>query len=99
MSSGQGCSKLHTFRDLLLYQSNCEQFSRLRTINIGGVSLQLFERTQMKRQYRHLSAYSCDECTGPVIAGSLGVRETEISKESDVSEVEPPRLSYHHRQS
>jgi hypothetical protein len=37
----------------------------------------------MRRQYLHLSAYSCDKCTGPVIAASLAVRENEISKETD----------------
>ncbi len=38
----------------------------------------------MKKQYLHLSAYSCDKCAGPVIAGSIGVRENEISKETDI---------------
>ena len=38
----------------------------------------------MKIQYLHLSAYSCDKCTGPVVAGSLAVRENEISKETDI---------------
>lgn len=41
----------------------------------------------MRRQYLHLSAYSCEKCTGPVIAGSLAVRENEISKETDVRQV------------
>jgi hypothetical protein len=41
----------------------------------------------MRRQYLHLSAYSCDQCTGPVIAGSLAVRENEISKETDVRQI------------
>jgi hypothetical protein len=36
----------------------------------------------MRNQYLHLSAYLCDLCAEPVIAGSLGVRESEISKES-----------------
>ena len=40
----------------------------------------------MKRQYLHLSAYVCDECAGPVIAGSTAVRENEISKETDLRE-------------
>ena len=39
----------------------------------------------MRRQYLHLSAYPCDGCAGPVIAGSLAVRENEISKETDIS--------------
>lgn len=53
----------------------------------------------MKRQYLHLSAYSCDECTGPVIAGSLGVRENEISKETEIRQVGAICLSCGHRQS
>lgn len=52
----------------------------------------------MRRQYLHLSAYSCDKCTGPVIAGSLAVRENEISKESDIRQVGAICLSCGHRQ-
>jgi hypothetical protein len=39
----------------------------------------------MQKHYLHLSAYPCDSCAGPVIAGSIGVRENEISKETDLS--------------
>jgi hypothetical protein len=53
----------------------------------------------MKRQYLHLSAYSCDKCTGPVVAGSLAVRENEISKETDIRQVGAICLSCGHRQS
>ena len=53
----------------------------------------------MKKQYLHLSAYPCDTCAGPVIAGSLGVRENEISKETDVRQVGSICLSCGHRQS
>ena len=53
----------------------------------------------MKRQYLHLSAYSCDKCDGPVIAGSLAVRENEISKETDIRQVGAICLSCGHRQS
>lgn len=41
----------------------------------------------MKKQYLHLSAYSCDQCAGPVVAGSTAVRENEISKETDIRSV------------
>ena len=51
----------------------------------------------MKRQYLHLSAYSCDQCAGPVVAGSLAVRENEISKETDVRQVGTICLSCGHR--
>jgi hypothetical protein len=53
----------------------------------------------MKQQYLHLSAYSCDKCAGPVIAGSVAVRENEISKETDIHEVGAICLSCGHRQS
>ena len=53
----------------------------------------------MKKQYLHLSAYSCDKCAGPVIAGSIGVRENEISKETDIRGVGAICLSCGHRQS
>jgi hypothetical protein len=53
----------------------------------------------MRKQYLHLSAYFCDKCAGPVIAGSLGVRENEISKETEIRQVGAMCLSCGHRQS
>jgi hypothetical protein len=53
----------------------------------------------MRKQYLHLSAYSCDKCTGPVVAGSLAIRENEISKETDIREVGAICLTCGHRQS
>ncbi len=41
----------------------------------------------MRRQYLHLSAHRCGECRGPVVSGSLAVRENEISKETDIREI------------
>ena len=38
----------------------------------------------MPKQYLHVTAYRCDKCNGPVVAGSLGVRETVISRETQV---------------
>jgi hypothetical protein len=52
----------------------------------------------MKRQYLHLSAYSCDKCTGPVISGSIGVRENEISQETEIQDVGAICLTCGHRQ-
>lgn len=52
----------------------------------------------MRKQYLHLSAYPCDACGGPVIAGSLAVRENEISKETDIRQVGAICLSCRHRQ-
>jgi RNase P subunit RPR2 len=37
------------------------------------------------KQYLHLTAYRCDQCRGPVVAGSLGTRETAIERETQVS--------------
>ena len=53
----------------------------------------------MKKQYLHLSAYSCDKCAGPVIAGSIGVRENDISKETEIRQVGAICLSCGQRQS
>ena len=52
----------------------------------------------MKMQYLHLSAYSCDKCNGPVVAGSLAVRENEISKETDIRQVGAVCLACGHKQ-
>ena len=52
----------------------------------------------MRKQYLHLSAYPCDKCNGPVVAGSLAVRENEISKETDIRQVGAICLSCGHRQ-
>jgi hypothetical protein len=52
----------------------------------------------MKRQYLYLSAYRCDHCDGPVVRGSIAVRENEISKETDIREIGAICLSCFHRQ-
>jgi hypothetical protein len=52
----------------------------------------------MRRQYLHVSAYFCDKCGGPVISGSTGVRENEISKETEIRNVGAICLSCGHRQ-
>lgn len=52
----------------------------------------------MKRQFLHLCAYSCDKCRGPVVSASLGVRENEISKESQIRQVGAMCLECGHRQ-
>jgi hypothetical protein len=43
-------------------------------------------------------AYSCDQCDGPVVAGSLAVRENEISKETDIRALGEMCLACGHRQ-
>jgi DNA-directed RNA polymerase subunit RPC12/RpoP len=52
----------------------------------------------MRKQYLRLTIYSCDRCNGPVVAGSLGVRENEVSKETDIRQLEAICLSCGHRQ-
>jgi len=52
----------------------------------------------MRKQYLHLSAYSCDKCHGPVVSASLAVRENVISKETDIRQVGAICLSCGHRQ-
>jgi hypothetical protein len=53
----------------------------------------------MRKQYLHLSAYACDVCAGPVVAGAVAVRENEISKETNIRQVGAICLSCGHRQS
>lgn len=52
----------------------------------------------MKKHYLHLSVYRCDKCQGPVVKGSLSVRENEISKETEKLEIGAICLSCGHRQ-
>jgi hypothetical protein len=35
----------------------------------------------------HLFAFPCEKCNGPVIAGSLGVRRGQISRETDIRKI------------
>jgi hypothetical protein len=41
----------------------------------------------MRTNYLSLSAFACVECNGPVISGSVGTRETEIQRETDVRQI------------
>jgi len=52
----------------------------------------------MRKQYLHLSAYSCDKCAGPVIAGSLECERMKISKETEIRQVEQCACPAVHRQ-
>ena len=53
----------------------------------------------MKRHYLHLSVYRCEKCQGPVVTGSLAVRENEISRETEKREIGAVCLSCDSRQS
>src|SRR5438270_5043912 len=37
--------------------------------------------------YLHLAAFVCAQCNGPVIAGFMGTRHDDISKETDIRNV------------
>jgi len=37
--------------------------------------------------YLHLSAFPCEKCSGPVIAGWLGTRHDDISQETNIRKV------------
>lgn len=52
----------------------------------------------MRKHYLHVRAYTCDKCRGPVISGSTAVRENEISKETQITQVGAICLSCGHRQ-
>jgi hypothetical protein len=52
----------------------------------------------MRKQYLHLSAYACEKCNGPVISGSLAVRENEISRPTEIRHVGAICLACSHRQ-
>jgi len=52
----------------------------------------------MRKHYLHIRAYYCDKCGGPVVSGSTGMRENEISRETDIREVGAICLSCGHRQ-
>ena len=52
----------------------------------------------MRKQYLHLSVYVCNQCNGPAVAGTLAVRENDISKETEIRMVGEICLSCGHRQ-
>jgi hypothetical protein len=56
------------------------------------------EDETVRKHYLHLSVFQCSDCSGPVVSGSIAVRENEISKETEVSEVGAICLSCGHRQ-
>jgi hypothetical protein len=59
----------------------------------------LGERAIMKTKYLHISAYPCDKCEGPVIAGAFGIRESEITREGELTQVGAVCLSCGNKQS
>jgi len=73
-----------------------------RSLEFGAITFGYeafaFQRTPMRKQYLHLSAFPCDMCAGPVLSGSVAVRENEISKETDIRPVGAICLSCGHRQ-
>jgi hypothetical protein len=51
----------------------------------------------MKTHYLRLVAFECEKCMGPVVSGSTTMRESEISKETEIQEVGAICLSCGHR--
>jgi len=47
----------------------------------------LVDAADTETYYLHLSAFPCEKCNGPVIAGSLGTRHDHISKETDIRKI------------
>jgi hypothetical protein len=43
--------------------------------------------TETETHYLHLSAFPCEKCNGPLIAGSIGTRHDDISQETDIRKV------------
>ncbi len=52
----------------------------------------------MRKQYLHLTASACGDCHGPLVSGTFAVRESEISKETDIRDVGAICLSCGSRQ-
>ena len=72
----------------------------LRGYRSVGLYIRLHdEGPSMRKQYLHLSVFLCDKCNGPVVAGSLAIRENALSKATDISQVGAICLSCGHRQS
>jgi hypothetical protein len=44
----------------------------------------LARATAHAQVYLHLYAFPCDNCNGPVVVGSLGTKEDDISKETAI---------------
>jgi len=44
------------------------------------------EAAHHEEKYLHISGYSCVKCEGRVIAASFGTRETEITRETDLTQ-------------
>jgi hypothetical protein len=53
----------------------------------------------MKTKYLHISAYPCNRCEGPVIAAAFGIRESEITREGDLTQVGAVCVSCGNKQS
>lgn len=47
----------------------------------------LVRADEQSTRYLHLYAFPCAKCNGPVIVGSLGTRENDLSKETALNDV------------
>jgi hypothetical protein len=60
--------------------SDCSRASARRTWAGNLVST-----AACAKHYLHLYAFPCDKCNGPVVVGSLGTKEDDISRETGIS--------------
>jgi len=51
-----------------------------------------------RKQYIHLTLYRCENCKGAIVAASLGTRESEIARESELTLLGAACLSCGNRQ-
>ena len=42
---------------------------------------------ETETQYLHLTAFPCEKCNGPVLAGSFGMRRDGISRETEIRKI------------
>lgn len=60
-------------------------------VHCGGVSPPrswagtLDKPAERARHYLHLMAFPCQKCKGPVVAGWIGKREDDITRETDIA--------------
>jgi hypothetical protein len=50
------------------------------------------------KKYLHLSAFLCEQCSGPVVMGFTAVRESPMTRETELREAGAVCLSCGHRQ-
>jgi hypothetical protein len=84
------CLSIHKLKKVLMShvpvvsQSPVIQARAMPSMTWNGT---LAEAAGSETHFLHLSAFPCEKCNGPVIAGSLGTRLDDISQETDIRSV------------